>query len=362
MFQQVKRGKKCTYRPTLESLEDRTVLSPTDPFLLTPVPEGTPLALHIHPHLDLFIDGQAIGIPAGVGLTPNGDLPLHTHDATGTIHVESPILRTFFLQDWFTVWQTTGLGQQVAAEINSALGVVVTDNGQIMPLDSVVLHDHDQIVVYVLSNHPDATTANNETFVTHVYHDLLGRGAEPYGLTLFTTILDQGMSRRQAAQVVANSHERHSLIVSALYADILGRPVDPVGQAWVGFLDGGGTVEQMEADLFGSQEYFNRVGESTEAFLNGLYGQVLHRFVDPASASVWDSALANGTTRAAVAGMVLGSAEAQMVRIAGYYQEFLYRPADPGGMAAFMAAYASGALDETIIATMLASPEYFPLS
>jgi hypothetical protein len=347
----------------VECLEDRTVLSPTDPFLLTPVPEGTPLAMHIHPHLDLFIDGQAVGIPAGIGITPAGDLPLHTHDASGLIHIESPIVRTFYLQDWFTVWQTTSFGQQVAGEINSAIAAEATVNGQMMPSwQTIVLHDHDQIVMQVLSNHPDAATATNEAFVNHVYQDLLGRGADPDGLVVFTTALDQGMSRADMVQGLETSAEYHTLLVNRAYESILGRPVDPSGMAYVGFLGSGGTIEQMESQLFGSAEYFNHAGGTTEAFLSSLYGHVLDRSLDPLGASAAETALADGTPREAIAANVLGSAEAERLRIDGYYQQFFHRPADPTGVAGNMAAYAAGARDEAIIAGILASPEYFPLT
>src|SRR5262249_7174395 len=103
----------------------------TDDFLLTPVPEDTPLALHIHPHLTILIDGQAQVIPAGIGLGTDGDLPIHTHDATGTLHVESPILRDFLLQDFFTIWGQTSLGQEVLQRLTDPnRQLTVTVNGQ----------------------------------------------------------------------------------------------------------------------------------------------------------------------------------------------------------------------------------------
>src|SRR4051794_12327353 len=61
-----------SFGPILELLEDRTLLSGTpgalDAFLLTPVPDGAPIAMHIHPHLAILINGQDQVIPAGIGL------------------------------------------------------------------------------------------------------------------------------------------------------------------------------------------------------------------------------------------------------------------------------------------------------
>jgi hypothetical protein len=66
--------------------------------------EGT--ALHIHQHLDVFVDGKRVVVPAGIGIDPAGRFisPLHTHDASGVIHVESATVRPFTLGEFFGVW------------------------------------------------------------------------------------------------------------------------------------------------------------------------------------------------------------------------------------------------------------------
>jgi hypothetical protein len=72
---------------------------------LSPLPrEGT--VLHIHQHLDLYVNGVKVTLPALVGI----DVPsqfiteVHTHDTTGIIHVESPTLRNFRLGQLFGEW------------------------------------------------------------------------------------------------------------------------------------------------------------------------------------------------------------------------------------------------------------------
>jgi hypothetical protein len=66
--------------------------------------EGT--VLHIHSHLDVFVDGRRVVVPAGIGIDPAGRFisPLHTHDTTGVVHVESPTVRTFTLGEFIDVW------------------------------------------------------------------------------------------------------------------------------------------------------------------------------------------------------------------------------------------------------------------
>lgn len=73
---------------------------------------------HIHAHLDLFVDGQRVPIPAGVGIAEpfvreDGEThstigllaPVHTHAGDGVLHVENdgpPLVLT--LGDFFDVW------------------------------------------------------------------------------------------------------------------------------------------------------------------------------------------------------------------------------------------------------------------
>jgi len=61
--------------------------------------------IHIHQHLDLWVNGKKVGVPALVGIQDNTYITsLHTHDDSGLIHVESPEHRRFNLGDFFGVW------------------------------------------------------------------------------------------------------------------------------------------------------------------------------------------------------------------------------------------------------------------
>ena len=66
--------------------------------------EGT--ALHIHQHLDIFIDGKETPIPAGTGANAAAGFisTIHVHDNTNVIHVESPTVQTFTLGQFFDIW------------------------------------------------------------------------------------------------------------------------------------------------------------------------------------------------------------------------------------------------------------------
>ena len=66
--------------------------------------EGT--TLHEHANVQVFINGTQQPVPADIGAdaSTGGFASLHTHDDTGTIHIESSQARTFTLGELFGVW------------------------------------------------------------------------------------------------------------------------------------------------------------------------------------------------------------------------------------------------------------------
>ncbi len=63
-------------------------------------------AYHIHQHLDLYVNGQHLTVPALIGINVKVRFldPLHTHDASGIIHIESPVTTDYTLGQFFAVW------------------------------------------------------------------------------------------------------------------------------------------------------------------------------------------------------------------------------------------------------------------
>jgi hypothetical protein len=66
--------------------------------------EGT--ELHLHQHLDLFINGKAVAIPPQIGINMVAGFiaQVHTHDGSGVIHIESPVVSRFTLGQFFDIW------------------------------------------------------------------------------------------------------------------------------------------------------------------------------------------------------------------------------------------------------------------
>lgn len=61
-------------------------------------------ALHIHQHLDIFVNGQPVAVPANIGVGQRWISPIHTHSEDQIVHIESPIVATFTLGQFFDVW------------------------------------------------------------------------------------------------------------------------------------------------------------------------------------------------------------------------------------------------------------------
>lgn len=63
-------------------------------------------SVHFHPRLSIVVEGRPVAIPAGIGIDPSQDpmqmAGIHTHDSSGTIHVEGMPGAT--LGQFFAVW------------------------------------------------------------------------------------------------------------------------------------------------------------------------------------------------------------------------------------------------------------------
>ncbi|HEV8682530.1 MAG TPA: hypothetical protein VGS09_07130 [Actinomycetota bacterium] len=113
--------------------------------------EGT--ELHIHQHLDLYVNGTKQVVPAQIGIVTSPQVvfsPLHTHDTSGIIHVESPTVRSFTLGEFFDVWGVRFTPTCVGGYCNQGdktLRVYV--DGQLATGDptSLELFAHEEIVV-----------------------------------------------------------------------------------------------------------------------------------------------------------------------------------------------------------------------
>jgi hypothetical protein len=119
--------------------------------LKLPELSDAPGALHHHVQLDIYVDGQPVEVPANIGLSQQAASPLHTHDPTGLVHVESadpnfqPVLGQF-MDVWGPYMTTTCLGD-TCNDGDRQLRVFV--NGDRYTGDPTLLPLTDQLVVVV---------------------------------------------------------------------------------------------------------------------------------------------------------------------------------------------------------------------
>lgn len=118
------------------------------------------LVYHIHVHLSLYVNGKQISIPLGIGIIPpaiisngvvddgHGAYWIHTHDATGIIHVESPIKKDFTLKNFFDIWGET-LEKGNIASFKGETHIFINGKPFNGDLSSIVLESHEQIVIEV---------------------------------------------------------------------------------------------------------------------------------------------------------------------------------------------------------------------
>lgn len=60
---------------------------------------------HIHEHLDVYVNGERVTVPAGIGIYGNSFITeLHTHAPDSVVHLESPKSRPYTLGQFFGEW------------------------------------------------------------------------------------------------------------------------------------------------------------------------------------------------------------------------------------------------------------------
>jgi hypothetical protein len=95
------RKTKAPWPPEYLHLADR--LAPLD---LTTLGGHTGLVLHFHAHIDIFVNGKKVNVPALVGINSGAGwlTELHTHDGRGVIHIEAQKSRDFTVGQFFAEW------------------------------------------------------------------------------------------------------------------------------------------------------------------------------------------------------------------------------------------------------------------
>ena len=109
------------------------------------------LAFHIHQHVDIFVNGKHVTVPALIGIDDSSFITeMHTHDASGVVHVESPTRDVFTLGQFFDVWGVRLTQSCLGGECGGgSAGVRVYVDGHLAHGDprTIELVSHQQIAV-----------------------------------------------------------------------------------------------------------------------------------------------------------------------------------------------------------------------
>jgi uncharacterized membrane protein len=218
---------------------------------------------------------------------------------------------------------------------------------------------------------PDGTRGTaNQRFIAEEYRDLLGRAVDAGGLQSWVPLLDAGVSRADVVRAIENApgNEYRFHLVDQLYRQFLHRSSIGDGGAagWVGLLAGGGTVEQVEAGIVGSPEYYQtRGGDSAAGWLNAVYQDLFQRSVDTAGQASWLGAASAGSLSAVALAIltapVQGSAAGNEYRahlVDSLYQQLLDRSSqgDAGAMH-WLRQLQAGQRYEDVVAGIVGDPQ-----
>jgi hypothetical protein len=110
------------------------------------------LAYHIHSHLDMWVNGKKVTVPAQVGITQTFITEVHTHDTTGVIHVESPVTKDYVLGQFFGEWGVK-LSPSCVGSVCGKLQYWVDGTKQTGNPADIVLTSHKEIAI-VLGKKP----------------------------------------------------------------------------------------------------------------------------------------------------------------------------------------------------------------
>jgi len=142
---------------------------------------------HVHAHLDVFVDGQPVTVPAGIGINiadpgvrrfdePGGTAyggiegcarpcisPLHTHDTTGILHTESSTPDPNTLGEFFTEWGVA-LSQTCVGTFCRPQPIAVYIDGRPYTGDPTAIQLTDRLEIAIVIGTPPAEVPSTADF------------------------------------------------------------------------------------------------------------------------------------------------------------------------------------------------------
>jgi hypothetical protein len=139
------RRTKAPWPPEYQYLADRLL-----PLGLTTLPGHVGLVEHYHAHLDIFVNGKHVTVPALVGINVGAGYltELHTHDTRGVIHIEAQKKESFVLGQFFAEWAVF-LNSRCIGGYCNGLKWYLDGKQQTGDPQKLVLKSHQEIAIVV---------------------------------------------------------------------------------------------------------------------------------------------------------------------------------------------------------------------
>jgi hypothetical protein len=168
------------------------------------------LFLHVHPYLVIEINGKNVTIQSGIGILYPGQSgsyngqplyfgvsgsefqPVHTHDDTGIIHIESPTNTNYTLGQFFQIWAATyayvnfsGSERPIIFNSTDILGYKVTNSSTSLTLlvDGKPSTQYGNLILNTLAYCSSSNSASPPCSVSAAGDPVWNNGATayPYG-------------------------------------------------------------------------------------------------------------------------------------------------------------------------------------
>jgi len=104
------------------------------------------LAFHIHQHLDVYVNGTHVTLPALIGISSSFITQMHTHQPDGVLHVESAKNLPYTLGQLFGEWEVR-LTPNCLGRYCGGLHWWVNGKPQTGDPADLIVHAHQEIVI-----------------------------------------------------------------------------------------------------------------------------------------------------------------------------------------------------------------------
>jgi len=154
------RKTKAPWPPEYEFLADRLL-----PLGLTALPQEA-VKTNYHSHLDIFVDGKKVQVPALIGINVGAQYltELHTHDTRGVIHIESPKANDHFTLGQFVAEWGVFLNRRCIGAYCNGLKWYLNGKQQTGNPQKYTLQPHDEIAIVI--GKPPATIPKSYQFLS----------------------------------------------------------------------------------------------------------------------------------------------------------------------------------------------------